>query len=127
LNCPPFAPLIADSGLQRLATMDQIHSTTQGRQRMNNDFDLIRNHHERAVFAAVRAAGPRHPNLDESLFADIACVALNRLTPRYIRHEVDFSFYLTDSERAENVRNIEQAVASAFEFVQARVAERNRH
>ncbi|TMH10827.1 MAG: hypothetical protein E6H65_11555 [Betaproteobacteria bacterium] len=94
---------------------------------MNGDFDSIRNHHERSVSAAVRAAAPRFPHLhNEELLADIACVALNRLPPRYIRHEVDFAFYLTDRERSENEHAINEAVAFAFEFVQARVAMRAR-
>ena len=87
----------------------------------------ITNHHERSVYTAVRASAPRFPHLgDEDLLADIACVALNRLPPRYIRHEVDFAFYLTDKERAENERAIAEAVAFAFEFVQARMAMRAR-
>jgi len=90
------------------------------------DFDTIHNHHERAVFDAVAAVSPRFPHLGPELLADIACVALNRLPPRYIRHVVDFAFYLTDRERGENERAIEEAVNFAFEFVQARVAMRAR-
>jgi len=94
---------------------------------MTADFDSIHNHHERAVIEAVRTGSPRYPHLaDEELLADIACVALNRLPPRYIRHEVDFAFYLTDRERSENERAIGEAVAFAFEFVQARAAMRAR-
>ena len=94
---------------------------------MNADFDSIHNHHERAVFEAVRTTGARYPHMaEDELLADIACVALNRLPPRYIRHEVDFAFYLTDKERIENERAIAEAVAFAFEFVQARVAMRAR-
>ncbi|HEX6705529.1 MAG TPA: late competence development ComFB family protein [Albitalea sp.] len=93
---------------------------------MNADFDSIHNHHERAVAEAVRARGAAYPHLNGELLADIACVALNRLPPRYIRHEVDFAFYLTDKERIENERATAEAVAFAFEFVQARVAMRAR-
>jgi len=94
---------------------------------MNVDFSSIYNHHERAVAEAVRAIAPRYPHLvNEDALADIACVALNRLPPRYIRHEVDFAFYLTDKERLENERAIDEAVAFAFEFVQARAAMRAR-
>ena len=91
---------------------------------MNGDFSSIYNHHERAVADAVRAAAPRYPQqlINEDMLADVACVALNRLPPRYIRHEVDFAFYLTDKERIENERAISEAVAFAFEFVQARAA-----
>jgi hypothetical protein len=93
---------------------------------MTGDFDTIHNHHERAVFAAVNSIAPRFSHLGHELLSDVACVALNRLPPRYIRHDVDFAFYLTDRERSENERAIEEAVNFAFEFVQARVAMRAR-
>ena len=94
---------------------------------MSTDFDSIHNHHERAVCENVAAGAARYPLLNSAeLLSDIACVALNRLPPRYIRHEVDFAFYLTDRERAENERAISEAVAFAFEFVQARRAMRAR-
>ena len=76
-----------------------------------------------AVIAA--ASGFEHLR-DPQTLADIACVALNRLPPRYIRHAVDYSFYLTERERAENETAINEAVAFAFEFVQAKVAMRAR-
>jgi len=88
--------------------------------------DSIHNHHEKAVLEAVRATAARHAHVDGDLLADIACVALNRLPPRYIRHEVDFAFYLTDKERLETERAVAEAVSFAFEFVQARVAMRAR-
>jgi len=94
---------------------------------MSVDSETIFNHHERSVLEAVKAGAARYPQLAaEDLLADIACVALNRLPPRYIRHEVDFAFYLTDKERAENERAISEAVHFAFEFVQARMAMRAR-
>ena len=93
---------------------------------MSTDFSSIRNHLERPVFEAVLAAHPRYPGVDASLLPDVACVALNRLPPRYIRHEVDFAFYLSEKERGENERAVAKAVAFAFEFVQARTAMRAR-
>jgi hypothetical protein len=94
---------------------------------MSPAFDEIHNHHERAVFALVQAHAPAFPHMnDPELLADVACVALNRLPARYIRHEVDFAFYLTERERAENETATEEAVSFAFEFVQARRAMRAR-
>lgn len=90
---------------------------------MNLDPASIRNHHERAVFQAVMAGAPRFEHLARAgQLPDVACVALNRLPPRYIRHEVDFAFYLSDKERAETQRAVDEAVTFAFEFVQARSA-----
>jgi hypothetical protein len=94
---------------------------------MSADFASIHNHHERAVFDAVLAAAPRFPHLgDPQIQADIACVALNRLPPRYIRHAIDLSFYLTDPERADSEAAISEAVDFAYQFVQAKVAMRAR-
>ena len=94
---------------------------------MSTDFESIHHHHERSVFDAVLAASPRFAHLgDPEILADVACVALNRLPPRYIRHDVDFSFYLTERERADTEQAIIEAVEFAFEFVQAKVAMRAR-
>ena len=79
------------------------------------------------MFDAVLAASSRFSHLsDPHIMADVACVALNRLPPRYIRHDVDFSFYLTERERSENEAAIAEAVEFAFQFVQAKVAMRAR-
>jgi hypothetical protein len=95
---------------------------------MDVDFTSVRNQHEQSVFRAVRDSLPRYPGLAHSpdLLADVACVALNRLQPRYIRHEVDYAFYLTERERAEQDRSLAESVDFAFGFVQARAAMRAR-
>jgi hypothetical protein len=95
---------------------------------MNADFTSVRNHNERAVFDAVLKMAPRYPGLSSSpeLLADVACVALNRLPSRYIRHEVDLAFYLSERERSEGDRHLAEAVDYAFGFVQARTAMRAR-
>ena len=92
------------------------------------NFASVCNHNERAVFEAVRRQAERYPGLehDPELLADVACVALNRLPPRYIRHEVDFVFYLSERERGESERHLLEAVDYAFGFVQARTAMRAR-
>jgi hypothetical protein len=92
------------------------------------DFSSVRNHNERAVYSAVREHADRYPGIghDAELLADVACVALNRLPSRYIRHEVDFVFYLSDRERWESERQLLDAVDYAFGFVQARTAMRAR-
>jgi hypothetical protein len=95
---------------------------------MSADFSSVRNHNERAVYEAVVRHADRFPGLmhQPDLLADVACVALNRLPPRYIRHEVDFVFYLSERERGESERQLLEAVDYAFGFVQARTAMRAR-
>ena len=92
------------------------------------DFSSVRNLNERAVHAAVQAHAERYPGIadDQELLADVACVALNRLPPRYIRHQVDYVFYLSESEREASSKALAEAVDDAFGFVQARTAMRAR-
>ena len=95
---------------------------------MSTDFTSVRNHNERAVYETVNRHAARYPGIGHNaeLLADVACVALNRLPPRYIRHEVDFVFYLSERERGDNDRLLDEAVDFAFGFVQARTAMRAR-
>ena len=92
------------------------------------DIASIHNNHEKAVFTCVQEMAEHFPHIQHNpdMLADIACVALNRLPPRYIRHDVDFAFFQTDRERTETERSIAEAVEFAFGFVQARNAMRAR-
>ncbi|MCH7342448.1 late competence development ComFB family protein [Pelomonas sp. CA6] len=93
------------------------------------DFTSLYNHHERDVFAVVMETAPQFPEIASSadLLVDVACVALNRLPPRYIRHQVDYAFYLTQSERLESDAAVKEAVDYAFNFVRARLALHSRN
>lgn len=88
------------------------------------DFSSVHNIHENAVFEAVVRASAAHPGVaaNADLLADVACVALNRVQPRYIRYDVDLAFFLTERERADNEKAIADAVEQAYAFVQARHA-----
>jgi Late competence development protein ComFB len=93
---------------------------------MAADFESLRNYYERQVIDQVIKLAASYPMMTEENHPDVACVALNRLPPRYIRHEVDLAFYLTEKERHNNERQISEAVKYAYEFVQARYAMRAR-
>jgi hypothetical protein len=84
------------------------------------DFGSIHNHYERAVYDEVITLAKKRPAVESKLLADIACVALNQLPPRYIRHDVDFAFFLTAQEREHSAQLVRDAVAYAFDFVVAR-------
>ena len=92
------------------------------------DFSSVRNHHEQAVFRAVIETARQFPGVAHrpDLLVDVACVALNKLPPRYIRHEADYAFFLSDRERADGELAVSEAVEFAFGFVQARTAMRAR-
>lgn len=86
------------------------------------DFSSVYNTHEKTIFEAVAAAAPRYPGIanDDGLLADVACVALNRMPPQYIRHSVDLAFFTTEKERQTTQRNINESVDFAYGYVQAR-------
>lgn len=93
---------------------------------MSADFTPIHNYYEQQVVTSVTDLAASYPLLTEDHLPDVACVALNRLPPRYIRHQVDLAFHMTEKERQDSEQLIRDAVVYAFEFVQARYAMRAR-
>ncbi|WP_101756581.1 late competence development ComFB family protein [Oceanicoccus sp. KOV_DT_Chl] len=80
------------------------------------ELDSIHNYYEGMVFEALQQQLPEQFGNNEYI-ADIACVALNHLPPRYIRHDVDMAFYLSPNERQEMLEKVNQAVTKAIQFV----------
>jgi hypothetical protein len=97
-------------------------------QELRLDFASVHNYHEQAVFRAVVEASPHFPGIAarRELLVDVACVALNRLSPRYIRDESNYAYHVGERERADSELAISEAVEFAFGFVQARTAMRAR-
>ena len=58
-----------------------------------------------------------YPNATADFLTDVACVALNRLPARYIRHKVDMAFYMPQDELAHSNKIVADAVSDAFDFV----------
>jgi hypothetical protein len=54
------------------------------------------------------------------LLADVACVALNRLPPRYIRHDVDMAFYLSPHEYSDIENKVTDAINAGILLVEKR-------
>jgi len=77
----------------------------------------IRNYYEQLV--AEEIVSRLSEGEDAGYLADIACVALNHLPPRYIRHEVDMAFYMSPNELHEISQRVKNAVTQAIEFVAA--------
>lgn len=86
---------------------------------LSSDFDSIHNYYEHLVFEKLN----QKVNLGvigNDYISDIACVALNHLPPRYIRHDVDMAFYLSPNEYEE----IDEKVANAIEYAVSFVLEK---
>lgn len=52
--------------------------------------------------------------------ADLICLVLNQLPPRYIRYEVDMAFYMPASERLQMEMNVTQAIQNAVRYLDSR-------
>ena len=86
------------------------------------NFEQVHNYFERLVFEDVARRSEAHPEFTSDMLGDVACVALNRLPARYVRHDVDMMFYLTEHERHAIEQALEEALQFAFGFVQDRTA-----
>lgn len=87
---------------------------------MSADFDQVHNYYEHLVFAEVVRRAYKFPGLTSEVLADVACVALNQLPPRYVRHDVDLEFYLVGKEREDVYIALIESVEYAFNFVHER-------
>lgn len=86
------------------------------------NFEQVHNYYERAVFEAVARLSGSYPDYDAGMLADVACMALNRLPARYVRHDVDMMFYLSEKERETIEESLHEALAFAFTYVGQRRA-----
>ena len=75
----------------------------------------IHNYYEQLVLRRIQEIIGK-PD-DSDFLEDVACVALNQLPTRYVRHDVDMVYYLTADERASMEQQIEKAVPHAIEYV----------
>ncbi len=79
------------------------------------NFENLHNYYENLVTEHLRE---NYSDISDSeLLEDIACVALNQLPVRYIRHNVDFIFYMSAEERASMEKQVQKAVKDASQFV----------
>jgi hypothetical protein len=81
-------------------------------------FDNINNYFEKLVLDEItRLLSEGQLENDSDFLSDIACVALNQLPARYVRHNVDMVFYMTLDERKQYQEVVEEAVIMAIEYV----------
>ena len=81
-------------------------------------FDSVHNYFEHLVINEINnSVKKRKMKADEDFLEDVACVALNRLPARYVRHHVDLAFYLTADEHRQIEESVKKAVAEAISFV----------
>ena len=82
------------------------------------NFDTIHNYYEHLVINhLLEEVAAREKITDEEFLEDVACLALNNLPARYIRHEVDMAFFLTSVDREKMKNSVIQAVENALETI----------
>ncbi len=74
----------------------------------------IHNYFERLV---IEALDSRDLDVDADTYADIACVALNALPARYIRHDVDMAYFTTPVEYVALRKQVDLAIDAAIKRV----------
>lgn len=77
------------------------------------DFSSIFNYYERLVFNEI-ADNYCCSGIDDDKLADVACIALNSIQPKYIRNAVDMSFFMTAKEYDDTQILVQKAVEQAF-------------
>ena len=84
---------------------------------MGLNFEQVHNYFERLVFEEIAKRSSDFPTFTQEMLSDVACVALNRMPVRYVRHDVDLVFYLTERERHDIESTMNEALDSAFQYV----------
>ena len=82
-------------------------------------YGSVHNYYERLVFEQLHRASDRAAR-DANFTADVACVALNHLPPRYVRHDVDMTFFLSPMEHEEILDKVAKAVNEAVAYAEQR-------
>lgn len=88
----------------------------------------VENYYEHLVFSCLQrllsdSNSPIDPESDH--VADIACIALNRLPPRYVRHFVDATHHLGENEILAVEKEVEEAVVFALGWAKRRPGDRS--
>jgi hypothetical protein len=80
------------------------------------NFDTVHNYYERLVFTEIQDNYVSSA-LNEEALGDLACLSLNSLPSRYIRYDIDMSFYMSGTEYLNNHAKVKKAVADAYQKI----------
>ncbi|WKE64720.1 late competence development ComFB family protein [Gallaecimonas kandeliae] len=62
------------------------------------------------------------PELPSQEWADLCCLVLNKVPPRYVRHDVDAVYYMSDDEWDHIQRKLRAAIKESIEFLRGQDA-----
>ena len=69
----------------------------------------IHNYYEHLVVEAIENQQLEHA-YDSEFLADLSCLVLSKLPPRYVRHDVDMAYFLTPAERQQMRQDVDGAI-----------------
>ncbi len=78
--------------------------------------DDIHNYYEHLIVERIQEL-QLEKSKDADYLADLCCLALNQVPPRYIRYEVDMAFYLPQNEKQQMQMNVNNAIEKAMRFL----------
>ena len=82
------------------------------------NFDGLFNYYERLVYDEImRQFAHQTESFSNSDAEDIACLALNQLPTRYVRHSVDTAYFLKENDREKMDHDVTHAVLAAMQRV----------
>lgn len=85
--------------------------------------DSVHNYFERLVINEINEHySDKFDNYD--VLADMACIALNRIPAKYIRYDIDMTFYMSTDDRIKVEKTVKKAVKKAYKKVKASEQER---
>lgn len=75
----------------------------------------LHNYYEKLLFEHLEANGLL--DKDPDYLADLCCITLNHLPPKYVRYDVDTAFFLTRAERARMDIKVNNALQEAMNYL----------
>lgn len=83
--------------------------------------DDVHNYYEHLVLERIGELGLQNTK-DANYLADLCCLALNQVPPRYIRFEVDMAFFLSSNDRTKMQKEVAEAIDKSIQILEERKA-----
>lgn len=81
--------------------------------------DDVHNYYEHLVLERIGQLGLQTTKSADYL-ADLCCLALNQVPPKYIRYEVDMAFFLSGDERVKMEKEVAEAIDRSMKVLEER-------
>ncbi|UAA37781.1 late competence development ComFB family protein [Paraneptunicella aestuarii] len=81
--------------------------------------DDVHNYYEHLVLERIGQLGLQETK-DADYLADLCCMALNQVPPKYIRYEVDMAFFLSSEERMKMEKEVADAIDNSVKVLDER-------